>query len=562
MSTVSFKTDTSVLTNLSDVFDPRKNNLLKIDAGTSDGRKKFLKELFRLNGETILDYFGSLNGHAAKWITTFKTIVDRDKWYGLALFEEIYFYSSEIQFTVLGTGVCHSDRKYANLSETFLTEFNKRLEDTFELKPKVSMLQGYFATLYSVLLGNSKYAGRKSTPLSTILEMVSRGEAFEIEVIENSSGLTVVEVSKLKVKSMLSYANRSELYKKFEYSTNIIDIVGWKRPRQEIVDETLYGIELEVSTDYSEKVLVDAFPDIFALVKKDSSITGSKSNMGEIVTIPTTLRQQKKMWASFFKNLNEDMFDCMDKHNNGMHVHIDREAFDKDTMHLKKFCWFFGNPANHKFLFDMSERTQDSQQKYAKFVTAPSVSKPTGNAKKGALSYINAERAHRQSDKNTALNLGKSATVEVRLFKGIVSFASIVKNLELVDALVEFTRFHNYRDMNLPAFLKWLSSLHTTKYRTLRYCLEEMDIDSLVKEAEIEKIIKASGFGYAQIVEELNKLQLNNKFSKTAVKLFNEKYSSNGKKIERKEEGFVLISIGTKFAKFNERTLEMLSRSR
>ena len=561
MATVSFKTDHATLTTLSDVFDPRKNPILKLSNDGSDERKKFMKELFRLNGEGILDYFGSANVHAGKWIQTFKTMVDPDKWYGLALFEELYFYSSEIQFTIQETGVCYSDRKYANLSEQFLTEFNKRLLPTFELKSKVSPLLGYYGSLYSVFLGNSKYAGRKATKLSEILDMIRHGESFEIEVTESSSG-TVVEVSKLKVKSMLSYANRSELYKKFEYSTNVIDIVGWKRPREEVIDETLYGIELEVSTDYPEKTLIDSFPEIFALVKKDSSITGSKSNMGEIVTIPTTLRQHKKMWASFFKNLNEDMFDCMDKHNNGMHVHIDREAFDKDTMHLKKFCWFFGNPANHKFLFDISERTQDSQQKYAKFITAPGISKPTGTVKKGNLSFVNAERAHRQSDKNTALNLGKSATVEVRLFKGIVSFASIVKNLEFVDSLMEFTRYHNYKDMNLAAYLKWLSSLHTTKYRTLRYCVEEMDIESLVKEAEIEKIIKASGFGYQQIVDELNKMNLNNKFTKSAIRLFNEKYSSNGKKIEKKDDKFVLISIGTKFAKFNERTLEMLSRAR
>jgi hypothetical protein len=534
-------------------FDPRYNPILRMNNDTSEDRKKIVKAVFEDNGEEILSNWAKQSVHAGRWIETFKSRFPKENWYGLALFKEFYLNASDVQFSQRAGGT-YSCRKYASLSEQFVTEFLNVLSSDYSFAKALSPVSGVFGSFINFATGKNPITGRKPTYLSDLLEATKVGVDYSIEAttIENSHGVT--ELSTMRIKMPLLYANRKELYKKFEYSTNIIDTVGWSRP-SEIVSESLFGVELEVSTDYSEANIIDAFPEIFAIVKKDSTITGTKSNMGEIVTIPATLRTHRKMWMNFFKNLNEDMFDCLDKHNNGMHVHIDRETFDKDTMHLKKFCWFFANPANHKFLQDISERSQDSINKFAKFVSAPKISKTVPGKTAAGLSFVNSDRALRQSDKHTVVNLGKSATVEVRLFKGIVSYASIVKNLEFVDSLVEFSRWNNYKDMNLSSYIKWLKKLHTTKYRVLKLIIEEMDLDAILLEAEIEKVIKGSGLSTSSIALELNKMNLNNKFSKIAIKLFNGTYEASGKTLEKDDRPgaqFVVVAKGTRFAKYND----------
>lgn len=350
---------------------------------------------------------------------------------------------------------------------------------------------------------------------------------------------------------MIKYADRSSLYQVYSYSTNVIQTLG-ERPWREPTDGQvpLYGVELEVSTDYSASHIIDAFPDIFALCKQDSSISGAKQNKMEIVTIPAPVRKHKKMWASFFKNLNEDMFDLLDKHTNGMHVHIGRDAFDKDMIHLKKFCWFFSNPANYQFLSEISERDKSSMDSYSSVPKTKSVA--------------TAERSAQSAGKHTIINLGHSATVEVRMFKGIVSFASIVKNLEFVDSVVHFTGISSMKDINIAKYLDFLNALPRSHYRTLRMCVEDMDLKSMILISRYQTIL--ASLSAKKVGEVLNSGVLeitDSKLTKKIITLFNDKFQSNGYKLTgNPNSGWVVERIGTKFAKFNDKTLAMYSFSR
>ncbi len=55
-------------------------------------------------------------------------------------------------------------------------------------------------------------------------------------------------------------------------------------------------------------------------------------------------------------------------------------------------------------------------------------------------------------------------TVEIRIFKGIVSYATVVKNIEFVDSVVEFTRTANTNQVTLKHYLNWVSSLPSNKW--------------------------------------------------------------------------------------------------
>jgi hypothetical protein len=378
--------------------------------------------------------------------------------------------------------------------------------------------------------------------------MLDEGRPFELKIVYEPNAHGVYNPKEFLLIMSLTYANRSELYKSFEYSTNIITTVGEKDWTGGKGEPSLYGIELEVCTDYTEKNVIDAFPEIFAICKKDSTITGSKKNKFEIVTVPASMRVHKKMWAGFFKNLNEDMFDVLDKHNNGMHVHIDRKAFDQDMLHLKKFCWFFSNPVNTQFLLEISERDRDSMSKWSSIPKAKNIKE--------------SERALQGNGKHTIINLGKGPTVEVRMFKGIVSFASLIKNLEFVDAILEFTKVSSMSQMTLRGFMKWLEAMPKSTYRTLRLCIEDMNLIDMLLLAQIEEIFVAAT-GPADAVVKLNKstIAMNKSLVSKVVASFKAKYEPMGCKVTYDDGGFVLIREGTKFAKFNDAVSKMYSRA-
>jgi len=348
---------------------------------------------------------------------------------------------------------------------------------------------------------------------------------------------------------MLTYDNRGQLYTLLEHSADVIQKIGkpdsgvWTSDKEGNVN--LYGIELETSTDYSVKNIIDFFPDIFVICKKDSTITGTKNNSMEIVTIPASMRKHKRMWAAFFKQIDRDKFDTLDKHNNGMHVHIDRKAFEQDNIHLKKFCWFISSKGIQEFTTNLSERTKESLDKWSKFASA-------------ATSIANVENHTRELSKYSAVNLGKSATIEVRLFKGIVSFTSIIKNLEFVDAAVEFTRIHSLAEITLDQFLSWLDALPSSRYRTLRLCITDVDLEEIKFHADLAEFLTTKKAEKALQILKAGRFKSTIRFHKKIVSGFNDTYP--GYKLTYSKKGWELTKITTKFAKFDDATLRMFTR--
>jgi len=272
---------------------------------------------------------------------------------------------------------------------------------------------------------------------------------------------------------------RKPIYKLLNYSANIFEVLGGPLLDKGETEENtpLYGVELELSTDYSVRELIDAGKNAFMACKSDGSVNGNKRYFYECVTRPMSLKMQKRQWAYFFSKLEYEKFDCTKNTNNGMHVHISRKAF-LDKIHLHKFTWFFSTPAHRAFMLAMSERNENSFDQYS---PVPNFSGTKGKSFANVLNDVARLRG--------AVNLKKQATVEVRLFRGIVSFASVLKNLEFVDAVLKFTEERSMAELSLRDFNSWLYSTPKNRYIVLKKWFEEMNIAQYFIYSDVKNVV-------------------------------------------------------------------------
>ena len=279
-------------------------------------------------------------------------------------------------------------------------------------------------------------------------------------------------------------SNRVPLFNRLSYSTNIMSLMEntfIKLNHEQ--NPIFYGVELEVSTSYNVRELIEAQHKLFFACKEDSSISGSHPNRAELVTVPMSFKAQKLYWAKFFSKLDYDKFDTSRKTTNGMHVHIGHKHF-ADKGHVARLSWFINNPSNYQFLFAISERETSSLQNYA---AIPQI-EGSRLTKVGAIK----ETVFLSGRHRGALNVGSDkGTIEVRLFKGIVSYACVVKNLEFVDALMAFTQEATSQlQMTVNTFVKWLDRTDVNRYPVLKKFIKSIsNIDDILKIAPIHDSI-------------------------------------------------------------------------
>lgn len=241
----------------------------------------------------------------------------------------------------------------------------------------------------------------------------------------------------------------------YDYNTNPLLYLNFhKLPHEKVgnYEEALayYGVELEVNNkvrdglgDLAQAVHSD-LKTTFAMLKRDSSIG---ANGFEIVSAPATLAYHKKAWEDFFERSAKN---CSSWTTNtcGMHVHIGREAFFS-PLHLGKMMAFYNAPFNRNFIVDVAGRESAT---YARMdadhnaLQAAILKVPNSNARK--YSIMNAAikgTDDRGVDRHVAINLNRSTTVEIRIFRGNVSKIGFFKNLEFVDSVVEYSKILKYR---------------------------------------------------------------------------------------------------------------------
>lgn len=288
------------------------------------------------------------------------------------------------------------------------------------------------------------------------------------------------------IKFPINRTSRRQLYTIRSYSTNPMDYLTYPNMEKKEKDPVLVGVELEVSTDYTMQQLVDACNEPFFIGKEDSSISRTRATAVELVTAPCSFKYLKRQYALWFNNLDYAKFDVTTETNNGMHVHVGREHFE-DNYHIRNFCWFFNNPANSNFMVYISERgTFEAMQRYS-----PIYQFPTSTSRTRAFKdiYRIIGQGHRGIT-NFKGGWANATTVEVRMFRGIVSYAAIVKNLEFVESVFYFSKsLTSYRQLSLSGYLKWLKNTPVNKYTLLKKFIEQGDIDKMLLAAEIRDII-------------------------------------------------------------------------
>lgn len=154
--------------------------------------------------------------------------------------------------------------------------------------------------------------------------------------------------------------------------------------------------------------------DKFVIFKHD----GSLSEGGfEIVTAPADLPMHKLKFQPVFAHFPEAL-EIGER--TGMHIHLDRNALS--PLMLGRMVEFMHNPANKTFIETIGERPCNNY------------SNQTGMGYRHVLEKdVGGTRYH-------TLNISPEKTVEFRIFKAPATYASFVKNLEFVVALLQYFR--------------------------------------------------------------------------------------------------------------------------
>ena len=277
----------------------------------------------------------------------------------------------------------------------------------------------------------------------------------------------------------VSRTNKRALWNTLSYSADVLELLPHPLVLKGEVKPICYGVELEVSTKYTTKELIEACDEPFMAGKQDSSISGSMRFKVELVTTPMSLKSHKKEWSHFFSNLDYDNFDTTINTNNGMHVHIGRDNFDNN--HLRTFAWFFGNPCNRDFIIALSERKPGTMHQYSAMPAFPPAFSKTASLT-SVVAYFDMLRG--------AVNIHKSKpTIEVRIFKGIASYATILKNLEAVDAIYHFTQQCSQTQAGLKDFLSFIEKTPRNKYAALKEFLSTLDTKKLLSAAQLNDLV-------------------------------------------------------------------------
>lgn len=376
---------------------------------------------------------------------------------------------------------------FGNMMEAALTLNSKSInrDDITLLQDRLNSIKGsyyicqYMRYVYSFvteafLLGYPGGRDRRFTENDWIA-MLERGQHIQLmkDFMGNRFGLYY--------KQSVDKHNRGPIECILNYSTNVLYYLGdgFDKTSNE-VNPPFYGVELEVSTNHSPRDIVNANEELFCIVKSDSSVNGSKRQAFEIVTKPCSLKIQKIRWLEFFKKLppDESMWDISTSTNNGMHVHIGDDIF-RTKKHLRTFVWMLTNPCMEDFILEVSERPNKRDlQRWSNYGDYEKQDK--------VFDFVRAERMGLRDDHRMLLSVRPGRpTVEVRMFKGIVSYATIVKNLEFVDSMV-----HASMDMPnmacLDDYLAWLMKTPKSKYRFLKLFLEQLNLEELSNNSKIE----------------------------------------------------------------------------
>jgi hypothetical protein len=216
--------------------------------------------------------------------------------------------------------------------------------------------------------------------------------------------------------------------------------------------ELFLGFEVEV--DWTQlnrnqrQLALNLCPD-WTYLKKDSSVEGF-----EIVSHPCSLRWLREnigQWDTLFEGLYNMGVRSGETTTCGLHIHMSKAAFG--AFHLYKLLkLFYGNPG---LVTVLSQRDYASLSRWANLDVA-----------QRTLIYRAKARDQNGNDRHCAVNLKRTETVEVRVFKGTLNPLAFRKAVETVTAAYEFSKDYPKEHMTEEPFLQYVQQC-AKKYPTL-----------------------------------------------------------------------------------------------
>lgn len=201
----------------------------------------------------------------------------------------------------------------------------------------------------------------------------------------------------------------------------------------------LFEIESRVRPDHAMIANLQEFvyPRNELYAKRDSSIQYG----AELVSHPGTWRFWKNYDWSFADKLRENRWRSYDTESCGMHVHMSRDQFTR--LEQAKMVKFFRD--NENLMLDLSRRRGTvNQTHYAAIDRDENI----------VARLLSGGDGHRYS----AVNLRNEKTIEIRIFRGTLNPAGILRNLALCQAIGKFVKVASVADLSALAFFTWLSA--------------------------------------------------------------------------------------------------------
>ena len=195
---------------------------------------------------------------------------------------------------------------------------------------------------------------------------------------------------------------------------------------------------------------------------------GSLNSGFEIVTHPMSsqyLNDNKYKFSQLLDYLSKNGYTSYQEGTCGIHIHISKSAFT--TLHLYKFLAFFYN--HPKYITKISQRTTSQLNQWARL-----------DDDQKQIIY-KAKNKNQDTSRYAAINLKNSKTVEVRIFRGTLKPMSFFKNIEFIQAIIEYTKMVSVSDNNLKHFQAWIKA-NSQKYPNLFNFLK---IKNLLENTEI-----------------------------------------------------------------------------
>ncbi len=196
----------------------------------------------------------------------------------------------------------------------------------------------------------------------------------------------------------------------------------------------MFGVEAEVemtdncphSRHQMAKRALDAMSKDFVYIKHDGSLRGQRGDGTggeygfEIVTAPADLAEHRKRWEALtsmdgFKHLR-----AWETETCGFHVHVSKAALT--TLQVGRILVFINHPDNKKFVQRVAGRSKDKYCRFFPKDLKDGISRP----------------AYSDDNRRQAVNTVPEKTIEFRIFRGTINVRHIIRNIEFVDAVVDF----------------------------------------------------------------------------------------------------------------------------